>query len=64
MRHGDLDGLNVKVYSEAMRGVLAKLMLLVAVLIMPLGMTPAGASVQDSRAMAGMPMQHCPDRLR
>ena len=54
----------MKVYTKVMRGIIAKLVLLVAVLIMPLGMTSAGASVHDSRAMANMPMPHDPDRSK
>jgi hypothetical protein len=40
--------------------VIARLILLIAVLLMPLGMTPAPAAAHN-QAMAGMPMGHCDD---
>ena len=52
-------------YAFAMRTVLAKLVLLVAVLLMPLGMGPAGASaptVDHHAMMTRMTMEHCPDQ--
>ena len=40
----------------------SKLLLLLAVLLMPLGMAPATAAAQHDHVMASsMPMQHCPD---
>ena len=42
--------------------MLARLVLLIAVLLMPLGMTPAAAAVQEHSAMASMPMDHCDDK--
>jgi hypothetical protein len=38
-----------------------RLVLLLSVLLMPLGMTPAAAS-PSHRALAGMPMGHCPEQ--
>jgi len=43
-----------------MRFALGKLMLLLAVLLMPLGMATAPASTRDAPATA-MPMSHCSD---
>lgn len=41
---------------------LAKLMLLLSVLLMPLAMAPAAAAAQDaSAAHSAMAMEHCPD---
>jgi len=45
-----------------MARVLARLMLLVAVLLMPLGMSPVTAAVPAHHDMAGMVMGHCPDQ--
>src|SRR3954454_23872997 len=42
--------------------ILSRLMLLVAVLLMPLGMSPAGAAPVHHEMAAGMPMGHCPDQ--
>lgn len=45
--------------------VVGRLLLLLAVLLMPLGMAPAAASaspVGHHQMMAGMGMEHCPDR--
>jgi len=44
-----------------MRQILALLALL-AVIVMPFGMAPAQASSAQHHAMAGMPMEHCPDQ--
>ena len=44
-----------------MSGPLAKMLLLFAVLLMPLGMQPAAAAT-DAHHMASMPVQHCPDQ--
>ena len=43
-------------------GVLPRLFLLVAVLLMPLGMTAAPAAAADNHHGASMPMQHCPEQ--
>jgi hypothetical protein len=47
------------------RALIARLIIMFAVLVMPFGMTPAAAtahSMHDDIAMhAGMAMQHCPD---
>ena len=40
---------------------MAKLLLLISVLLMPLGMTAAAAAVSHDHA-ATMPMQHCPEQ--
>jgi hypothetical protein len=42
--------------------VIARMVLLVAVLLMPLGMTPSAASAAHHTMAAGMPMEHCPDQ--
>lgn len=41
-----------------------KLLALIAVLLLPLGMTtaPAAAATTDHGAMASMPMKHCPEQ--
>jgi hypothetical protein len=44
-----------------MTRIAAKLLVLLAVLIMPLGMATAGASAPASGHDAGMDMAHCPD---
>jgi hypothetical protein len=41
------------------RTIIARLVLLVAVLLMPLGMTPAAANGGGDRMAAGMIMGHC-----
>jgi hypothetical protein len=46
-------------YAPAVRIVLAKLLLLIAVLLMPLGMTPAEAGGHPPDAMASMAIGHC-----
>jgi hypothetical protein len=45
-----------------MTRAIAKLMVLIAVLLMPLGMAPALAAPGHHQAMAAMPMGHCPDQ--
>ncbi len=46
-----------------MTQLIAKLLVLIAVMLMPFGMAPGGASANWSQAMtAGMPMQHCPEQ--
>ena len=42
--------------------ILSRLMVLVAVLLMPLGMSPAAAAPVHHEMAAGMPMGHCPDQ--
>lgn len=39
-----------------------KLLVIMAVLLMPLGMSSAGAAAPDHATMAGMPMGHCPEQ--
>jgi acetylornithine/succinyldiaminopimelate/putrescine aminotransferase len=39
-----------------------RLLVLLALLMMPLGMAPAPASAPDHQMMAEMPMGHCPDQ--
>ena len=46
----------------AMVRLTAKLLILLAVLLMPLGMAPASASVAHDQMMAGMAMGHCPEQ--
>jgi hypothetical protein len=56
-----VDADDVKVYASNVRTMIAKFMLLLAVLIMPLGMTAAPAAPHHSMA-AGMPMKDCPEQ--
>jgi len=52
-------------YVTAVQAVLAKLLLLLSVLLMPLGMATTAASAvgADHHTMiAGKPMEHCPDQ--
>ena len=42
--------------------MLARLVLLIAVLLMPLGMTPAAATAHGHADTASMPMGHCDDK--
>ena len=49
----------MNVYAPAVRTMLAKLLLLIAVLVMPLGMTPAAGAGHQLHDMASMPMGHC-----
>jgi hypothetical protein len=44
-----------------MTRMVAKLLLLMAVLLMPLGMTAPAAARQHHGSSATMPMEHCPD---
>ena len=52
----------MSVYAGAVRNVIARIVLLLAVLLMPLGMTPSAASEAHHTMAAGMPMEHCPDQ--
>lgn len=55
------------VYARRMREALAKLLLMLAVLLMPFGMAaPAAAALphRPAHAAAAMPMQHCPEQGR
>jgi hypothetical protein len=46
-----------------MAGLMAKLLVLLAVLLMPLGMSAApAAAASHHSASASMPMQHCPEQ--
>jgi hypothetical protein len=51
----------MRAYGAAVRIVIARLLLILSVLLMPLGMAPAGASAPVHSAMAGM-SSHCPDQ--
>jgi hypothetical protein len=42
--------------------LLGRILVLVALLLMPFGMGSAHATVMDEAPMAGMPMGHCPDQ--
>jgi hypothetical protein len=42
--------------------MLWRMLLLIAVLLMPFGMAPAAAAGPSHRAGAAMPMQHCPEQ--
>jgi hypothetical protein len=52
-----VDDLDVRGYLVAMRIAVAKLLLMLAVLLMPLGMTPAAAQGRGDKAMVAM--GHC-----
>jgi hypothetical protein len=41
---------------------LIRLLVMIAVLLMPFGMVPAMAAVAHQSSAAGMPMEHCPDQ--
>jgi len=45
-----------------MRLIVVRLISLVAVLLMPLGMSPAPAAAAQLHHGASMPMQHCPEQ--
>jgi len=49
-------------YVVYMRMLIAKLLVLVAVLLMPLGMAPAAAAVGDQPMAMDMTKGHCPDQ--
>lgn len=49
-------------YCAPMSSLLLRLMALIAVLLLPLGMSEAPAAAQHEHAAASMEMQHCPDR--
>ncbi len=50
-------------YSGVMRQLLAKLVLLMAVLLMPFGMTPAGATMHNQHSSAAaIRAEHCPEQ--
>lgn len=46
-------------YVVLVRQLLARLVLLIAVLLMPLGMAPAAADAPGHHATAAMPISHC-----
>ena len=48
-------------YCASMRSTLLRLIALVAVLLLPLGMSGASAAGHHAETAASMPMQHCPD---
>jgi hypothetical protein len=53
----------VSAYAAPARTPLAKLLLLIAMLFLPLGMNPAPAAAAAHHGpMANMPMQHCPEQ--
>jgi len=47
-----------------MGNLTVRLIVLIAVLLMPLGMAPAHANADADHASAGMTMQHCPKQDR
>jgi hypothetical protein len=49
-------------YTMPMRSAVLRLVALIAMLLMPLGMSAVPAVVHHGRAAAAMPMQHCPDQ--
>lgn len=52
----------MSVYAGAVLKVIARIVLLLAVLLMPLGMIPSAASAAHHTRAAGMSMEHCPDQ--
>ena len=52
----------MRVYGGAVRTLIAKLLLLAAMLLLPLGMTPAAASLSQHGHAGAMPMPHCPEQ--
>ena len=52
----------MSVYACAMLRLIARIALMVAILLMPLGMTPSAASEPHHMMAAASPMQHCPDQ--
>lgn len=58
---GAIEDRRARVYAAAMRSAVLRLLALVAVLLMPLGMSAAPAAAQHEQAAMSMPMQHCPD---
>lgn len=52
----------MSVYAPSVRNVIARIVLLAAVLLMPLGMTPSAATAAHHTMAPGMPMEHCPDQ--
>ena len=51
--------MDVSGYVSRVRMLIARLLLLVTVLAMPFGMTPAAATPGTHQPMANMPMGHC-----
>jgi hypothetical protein len=51
----------VKAYAGGVRFLLTKLLLLLAMLLMPFGMAAAPASTAHHASAMDMPMGHCPD---
>ena len=50
-----------RAYVAPMRSVVVRLFTLVAILLMPLGMSAAPAAIHHRDMAASMAMQHCPD---
>ena len=55
--------MDVKGYVQSVQKVIAKLLLLAAMLLMPLGMGAAPAAATAGATHAAMPMQHCPEQV-
>ena len=49
-------------YRAAMRALAIRLLALIAVLVMPLGMSAVPAVAHEAHPAAGMAMPHCPDQ--
>ena len=49
-------------YRAFMSSFVCRLLVLVAVLLMPFGMSAAPAATAHNEHMSAMPMQHCPDQ--
>jgi len=52
----------VSMYAGRVPKFITRLLVLVAVLLMPLGMAPADASQAHHAIAAAVPMKHCPDQ--
>jgi uncharacterized membrane protein len=61
-RHRRLADVDVSPYVDPVRTLIAKLVLLVAVLLMPFAMAPAAASASRQEAAIGSAIGHCVDQ--
>ena len=52
----------MRVYAVDVQRLIARIALMLAILLMPLSMTPSAASQAHHMMAAGAPMEHCPDQ--
>ncbi|HWI89510.1 MAG TPA: hypothetical protein VNS11_09775 [Sphingomicrobium sp.] len=52
----------MSVYAFYVQTLIARIALMLAILLMPLGMAPSAASEAHQAMAAGAPMEHCPDQ--